>query len=246
MSSMSKALKPIIIILVAISVAAGGAYYMTRNRPAAGTENSANPQPSVTHNLEAGGGHLRGPENARLTLVEFGDYQCPSCRAYHPLVQELLSRYPKDVRLEFHHYPLISIHPNSMAASLAVEAAGEQGKYWEMHDLVFERQEQWAKNPKPEPDFLAIAHQIGLDPNKFMQSMRSPAVQDRVLKDVVRARDANVEVVPTFFIDGQMIDLPPSISEFVKVIDGRLQQKAGGDKTSAVPPAGDQTAKSER
>ena len=244
--SMSKVLKPVIVILLAVCVAAGGAYYFSRNHPAEGASNAQTPQTTLTQSLGSGGGHWRGPENARLTLVEFGDYQCPSCRAYHPLVLEVLSRYPKDVRLEFHHFPLISIHPNSMAASRAVEAAGEQGKYWEMHDLIFVHQDQWAKNPNPEPDFLAIANQIGLDPNKFMQSMRSPEVQDRILKDVVRARDAKVEVVPTFFIDGQMIDLPPSISEFVKVIDGRLQSKSGGEKTSAAPKDSDQNAKSEK
>jgi protein-disulfide isomerase len=249
---MSKVAKPLIVIVVAVSLAAGAAYSLSRaegpsplrkvaNMLGIGAAQSESPATSQTATLTPGGGHFRGPESARLTLVEFGDYQCPSCGAYHPVVQELLRRFPKDLRLEFHHYPLISIHPNAMAASLAVEAAGEQGKYWEMHDLVFDHQEEWSRSPNPEPNFLALANQIGLDPNKFMQSMRSPATQDRVLQDVVRARDAHVEAVPTFFIDGQMVDRPASLNEFMNVITTRLQGATGGT-SSANPNASGERA----
>jgi protein-disulfide isomerase len=227
---MSKAVKALIIIVLAVAVAGGAALYFSRQPDEPG--NAAENSPS-TPLQSTGGGHLRGPESAKVTLVEFGDYQCPSCKAFHPLVQELLSRYPQQVRLEFHHYPLVSIHGNAMAASLAVEAAGEQGKYWEMHDLIFETQEQWSKNPNPEPDFLALAGRLGLNQNQFMQSMRSPQLQDRVLQDVVRAREANVEAVPTFFIDGQKQNIPLSISAFVDLVEARLQDKG----TSNTKPA---------
>jgi protein-disulfide isomerase len=233
---MSKVAKPVIVIVAAVVVAAGAAYFLSRANSAGSSPfhqvavllglRSAEAESTTDagdHALAPGGGQFRGPANARVTLVEFGDYQCPSCRAYHPVIQELLTRFPEDLRLEFHHYPLISIHPNAMAASLAVEAAGEQGRYWEMHDLVFEHQEEWSRSSNPEPDFLALANRIGLDPNRFMQSMRSPAVQDRVLQDVVRARDANVEAVPTFFIDGQMLDRPSSLNDFMTVISARIQ-----------------------
>jgi protein-disulfide isomerase len=215
---MSKLAKPLIVIVLAVGVAAAAAVYLSR-QPEPVTETSA----ASTLDTK-GGGHFRGPENAVVTLVEFGDYQCPSCKAYHPVVLELLNRYPKQVRLEFHHYPLISIHPNSMAASKAVEAAGEQGKYWEMHDLIFEYQDQWAPSSNPEPEFLAMASRIGLNVNSFMQAMRSPQLQDRILQDVVRAREANIEAVPTFFIDGQMIHVPLSINAFVDAIEAKLKK----------------------
>src|SRR6188474_1964734 len=130
---MPKILKPVIIIFLVVAVAAGAAVFLSRQPDEASTTTAAAP-------VNAGpmtGGHFRGPDDAQITLVEFGDYQCPSCAAYHPFVKEILNRYPKQVRLEFHHFPLISIHPNSMAAAKAVEAAGEQGHYWEMHDAVF-------------------------------------------------------------------------------------------------------------
>src|SRR6266404_7536497 len=109
---MSKALKPLIVIILAVAVAAGAAVYLSR-QPDPPAESAAAP----THAEIQGGGHIRGPEKAALTLVEFGDYQCPSCGAYHPFVKEILSRYPQQLRLEFHHFPLITIHPNSLAAS---------------------------------------------------------------------------------------------------------------------------------
>ena len=218
MRNMSKAVKPLSIILLAIVVAAAAAVYLSR-QPNPVTETSAAP---VLDNK--GGGHFRGPEKAAITLVEFGDYQCPSCGAYHPVVKELMNRYPQQVRLEFHHYPLISIHPNAMAASLAVEAAGEQGKYWEMHDLIFEHQEEWSANPNPESQFLALASRIGLNANAFMQAVRSPQLQDRVLQDVVRAREAKIEAVPTFFIDGERIHVTLSVGAFVEIIEARLRK----------------------
>lgn len=219
---MSKAVKPLIIIVLAVALAGGAAVYFSRqpDQAAQTSENSAAPLKT------SGGGHFRGPENATITLVEFGDYQCPSCKAYHPVVLELLSRYPRELRLEFHHYPLVSIHGNSMAASLAVEAAGEQGRYWEMNDLIFEHQDEWSRSPNPETDFLALAGMIGLNQNAFMQAMRSPQLQDRVLQDVVRANEANVEAVPTFFINGQKINVPLSISAFVDVIEQHLHGTA--------------------
>ncbi len=220
---MAKIIKPLSLIVLAVAVAAGAATFLSRqpDQPAAPTSPDSATSPAYKN---SGGGQFRGPAAAKVTLVEFGDYQCPSCGAYHPVVNELLTRYPKDLRLEFHHYPLISIHPNAMAAAMAVEAAGEQGRYWEMHDLIFEYQPVWAQHPNPEPDFLALASRIGLNQNAFMQAMRSPALQNRILQDVTRAQDANVEAVPTFFIDGKQVHVALSIDEFVKVIDEHLKK----------------------
>src|SRR4051812_10478060 len=119
---MPKFMKPVIVIILAVAVAGGAAVFLSR-QPDEPAPTSAAP---LSLDLKTGG-HFRGPESAQVTLVEFGDYQCPSCGAYHPFVKEILNRYPTQVRLEFHHFPLITIHPNSMAASKAVEAAGEQG-----------------------------------------------------------------------------------------------------------------------
>lgn len=223
---MSNMAKPILVIAIAVALAGGTAFYLARSAEPAATASSNS---SVAENSSIGPGHTRGPANAALTLLEFGDYQCPSCRAYHPIVAEVLKRYPDKIRLEFHHYPLIQIHAHAMTASMAVEAAGEQGKYWEMNDLVFELQPEWSQSQNPETEFLAMASRLGLDQNKFMQSMRSLELQDRVLKDVVAAREGNIEAVPTFFLNGKPIQPRLSIDDFVKIIETELQAKGAGE-----------------
>src|SRR5438552_135127 len=217
MRCMRKAMKPVIVIVLAVAVAAGAAVFLSR-QPDRPSETNAAP---LTADIKSGG-HFRGPENAQVTLVEFGDYQCPSCGAYHPFVKEILNRYPQQVRLEFHHFPLISIHPNSMAASKAAEAAGEQGHYWEMHDALFEYQTQWSTQPDPKPYFAAMANRIGINAQIFLQAMDSPQLQERILKDVERGEDAKVDSVPTFFIDGQRVHINLSMEDFVQVVEAHL------------------------
>jgi protein-disulfide isomerase len=217
---MPKIMKPVIVIILAVAVAAGAAVYLNRQ-----------PNESVAANNTArgsveikGGVHFRGPADAEVTLVEFGDYQCPSCAAYHPFVKEVLNRYPKQVRLEFHHFPLISIHPNSLAASKAAEAAGEQGHYWEMHDALFEYQNQRAMQQDPKPVFAAIANRIGINGTILVQAMDNPRLQERILSDVEQGDKVGVQAVPTFFIKGQQIPLKLSIDDFVQVIDAHLHR----------------------
>jgi protein-disulfide isomerase len=225
MRGMRKAIKPVVVIILAVAVAAGAAVYLSR-QPDRSSETNAAP---LTADIK-GGGHFRGPENATVTLVEFGDYQCPSCGAYHPFVKEILNRYPQQVRLEFHHFPLISIHPNSMAASKAAEAAGEQGHYWEMHDALFEFQTQWSNQPDPKRVFAAIANRIGINGTILVQTMDSPRLQERILKDVEQGNRANIQAVPTFFINGQQVHIQLSMEDFVRVIEANLHNEANSHK----------------
>ncbi len=219
MWGMSKAMKPVIVIILAVAVAAGAAVFLSRE-PEAPSETNAAP---LTVEIK-GGGHFRGPENAEVTLVEFGDYQCPSCGAYHPFVQEILNRYPKQVRLEFHQFPLISIHPNAMAAAKAAEAAGEQGHYWEMHDLLFEHQAQWSTQPDPKPYFAAMANRIGINGTILVQNMESPRLVQRILDDVERGNQAKIPATPTFLINGQQVPIKASVEDFVQVIEAHLHK----------------------
>jgi protein-disulfide isomerase len=218
--------RPLLLIILAVAIAGGIAIYMSRqgstetgSPSAAGKSAQSVPVPSP------GGGRVRGAPDAPITLVEYGDYQCPTCGLYHPIITELQSRYPGKIKLEYHHFPLIQAHSNAMAASLAAESAGEQGKYWEMHDLIFEHQREWGDlqrpNPNPEAVFLQYALRLGLDSNKFMQSMRSPATRDRVLADVTKG-NAIVKGTPTFVLDGQVLPNLPSLDWFVDYVDRRL------------------------
>jgi protein-disulfide isomerase len=172
-----------------------------------------------------GGGRVRGPQNAPVTLTEFGDYQCPTCGYYAPVVLEVMHRYPNQLKLEFHHFPLISLHQWAMAAALAAEAAGDQGKFWEMHDLIYQYQDKWSRSPNAESEFVSYAGQLGLNVNQFMQSMRSPDTQQRVLQDVMRATDAKINETPTFYLNGQKLALPLTADQLSKLVQDNLPKK---------------------
>jgi protein-disulfide isomerase len=211
--------KPILVIVIAIALAASAAAYLSR-----GSDAKSNPSEAAGSAPPPGGGRIQGPTNAPVTLVEFADYQCPMCKHYSPMIAELLKRYPEKVRFEFHYYPLIQIHRYAMSAALAAEAAGEQGKYWEMHDILFDYQERWANSNNAESEFLTYAVQLGLNSNKFMQDMRAPDIQSRILQDVTRANAAKVQGTPTIFVNGQRIEpLPQTVDALVRVVDDRLR-----------------------
>ncbi len=189
-----------------------------------GTE-EASPNPVTDQEIPTASARIRGPENASLKLVEFGDYQCPSCRFYHGVVTELFRRFPNELELEFHHFPLISIHPNSVFAAIVAESAGEQDRFWEMHDLLFENQDQWATSSNPEALFISYAAQLGLDQNLFMRSLRATEIESRVLQDVTRARELAINAVPAFFLDGRQLTLPRNIEEFEGLIYSALESR---------------------
>jgi protein-disulfide isomerase len=211
---------PLLLIILAVAVAGGIALYMSRQGP-----NGANVdgQKVVT---APGTGRVRGAEDAPITLVEYGDYQCPTCGHYHPIIMELLSRYQGKLKLEYHHFPLIQIHPNAMLASKAAESAGDQGKFWEMHDLLYARQQEWSPSPNAEAVFLQYASLLGLDTNAFMRSIRSPETEQRVLADV-RAGSSIVEGTPTFALNGEVLrGDPPGMEGLVDRINRLLPTAA--------------------
>ncbi len=193
--------KPLLILVLGVIGAFLVAYYLTsgsEDSPAATLSATDTPTDTV---------RVRGRDDAALQLVEFGDYQCPTCAAYHRMVSEVMRRFPADVRLEFHHFPLVSIHGNSMYASMAAEAAAEQGKFWEMHDMIFENQGIWAPSSSAASIFSSYAEELGLDMDQFGRAVRSNDAESRVLADVVRARDLSLNSVPTFFVDGRQLPL---------------------------------------
>jgi protein-disulfide isomerase len=211
--------KPLLFIVGAVVAAGIIALYLSKHT-AAGTENTASGSSQTA--AQGGGGRVRGPADAPVTLVEYGDYQCPTCGLYHPIITELLSRYQGKLKLEYHHYPLIQMHPNAMGAARAAESAGDQDKFWEMHDLLFEHQDQWSRSPSAETIFLQYALQIGLDSNRFMQSMKSPDTEKRILADVRRGNDI-VKGTPTFLINGHVLPDLPGLEGLSDLIASQLK-----------------------
>jgi protein-disulfide isomerase len=141
--------------------------------------------------------HIRGPIDAPITILEYGDFECPYCGRAEPVVRELLRDFG-DVRYVWRHLPLNDVHPRAQLAAEAAEAAADQGKFWEMHDLLFERQ-----NALRPTDLVAYATQLGLDVDRFTDRLREHVGATRVAEDVDSADLSGVSGTPTFFINGR-------------------------------------------
>ena len=141
--------------------------------------------------------HSAGPDGAPITLVEYGDFQCPHCGRAYPIVKEIQKRLGKRLRFVFRNFPLTQIHPNAAHAAEAAEAAGAQGKYWQMHDRLFER--QFAL----EDQYLVeYAGELGLDADRVAADLADGTHQDRVRDDFMSGVRSGVNGTPTFFING--------------------------------------------
>jgi protein-disulfide isomerase len=145
--------------------------------------------------------HILGPENAPITLIEYGDFECPYCGQAHQVLQDLLEESGPQVRFVFRHFPLIQIHPNAEVAALAAEAAGEQGRFWEMHDALYENQAALE-----DEDLLQYAQDVGLDLAEFDESLGSPRHLTRIRQDFMSGVRSGVNGTPTFFINGKRHD----------------------------------------
>jgi protein-disulfide isomerase len=141
--------------------------------------------------------HVRGPEKAPVTVVEYGDFECPYCGQAEPAVRELL-RDHGDVRYVWRHLPLTDVHPHAQLAAEAAEAAASQGAFWEMHDLLFDHQDALTTR-----DLLGYAGSLGLDTQRFFSDLSAHAGAERVRQDTDSADLSGVSGTPTFFVNGQ-------------------------------------------
>jgi protein-disulfide isomerase len=167
--------------------------------------------------------HFKGPEDASLVLVEYGDFQCPACRAYFPMVQQLEEEFADQVQFVYRHYPLRSIHPQAEIASRAAEAAALQGKFWEMHDILFENQSEWAGRGNAQDTFAQYATELDLDVTQFKADLNASSVKDKVQADLSGGNLAGVPGTPTFFLQGQRIVNPQNYDTFQALILQALQ-----------------------
>src|ERR1700680_2352075 len=145
--------------------------------------------------------HVLGPADAPVTLVEYGDYQGPACGAAHPMVKVILKRRGAKLRFVFRNMPLSEIHPYAELAAEAAEAAAAQGKFWEMHDALYEHQDELG------PDLvMTLAKRLRLDMSRFEEDLVSRRFRDRVKRDFMGGGRSGVNGTPTFFIDGVRYD----------------------------------------
>ena len=181
---------------------------------------------SVLAKTNTDSAHIRGNPDAPVTLEEFGDFQCPPCGKFSEFVEELLKEYNSRLRVVFRNFPL-SGHEHAREAALAAEAAGLQGKFWEMHDTLYREQETWTKAPNVRELFESYAGTIGLDVNQFKKDMDGDKARERVDSDRALADFLGVKATPTLFINNRPVDPKDKNPEGVRAaINAALNEKS--------------------
>jgi protein-disulfide isomerase len=205
-----------IILLVVIAVIFG-VFFVTKNDKSDNGQTSGSAQAS---------NHTDGAGTSGVTLIEYGDFQCPACKAYYPVVKEIKQKYGDKITFQFRNFPLNS-HVNARQAHRAAEAAAAQGKFWEMHDLLYENQDAWASEADPTNVFVGLANALKLDIEKFNTDLRSSAVNDIINADIAEGNKVPATATPTFVLNGTKLDPnPTSIEEFMAKIDEAIASKS--------------------
>lgn len=164
-----------------------------------------------------------GPANAKVTLVEYADLQCPTCALYHPILKQLLHDFNGKIRFIYRFFPLPTLHQNAIPAAKAAYASYLQGKFWEMHDMLFETQNSWALINNPEDLFTTYAKNLGLDTNQFKKDFEAESTQKFIDAEENTGANAGVIGTPTFFINGKQIDNPKGYQPFKSLIQSYLK-----------------------
>ena len=189
------------------------------------TEGTSTLTPSMLETLKTEG-QLKGSKDAKVVLIEFSDLECPACRAYSSIVKKIREEdTSKGLAFVYVHFPLPQ-HTHAFEAAYAAEAAGMQGKFWEMHDLLFENQLTWAATNDVKPLFLTYARKLGLNEEKFNTDVQSQAVQDKVDKNYQEGIGIGIDSTPTFFLNGVKLVNPQSEAEFQNLINQALNAKS--------------------
>ncbi len=162
-----------------------------------------------------------GPADAKATLVEFGDFQCPACASANPGLKQLVADYGDKIRFVFRHYPL-AMHANAQLAARAAEAADKQQQFWAMNALLYERQNEWAFQLKPEGTFVKFAKELGLDEHAFKQDLTNPALAERIAQDMGDGDALGVDATPTLYLNGEKLG-SPSVESLRAQIDQVLK-----------------------
>jgi protein-disulfide isomerase len=161
--------------------------------------------------------HIQGPKNAQITLVEYGDYECPHCGHAYPIVKRVQKHFAKDLSFVFRNFPLSEMHPHAESAAESAEFAGAEGKFWEMHDGLFENQERLG-----EPLYSKLAQELGLSSAALLEALADGTYEKRVRADFSGGVRSGVNGAPTFFINGKRHDGPFEYENLVTAIQKEL------------------------
>lgn len=183
------------------------------NKPAPGTDLGV-PAPVTSAD------HILGSSTALVTVIEYGDFQCPACALYMPIVDRLYNESSTTMRLVFRHFPLPQ-HANAMGSALASEAASNQGKFWEMYRLIYAGQTDWSEKPVADATkvFIGYATDLGLDIAQFTKDMASAEAKSKVESQLAEGKALGINATPTFFVNGEAVVNPQGYEAFKALID---------------------------
>lgn len=168
---------------------------------------------------------VKGDRASHAVLLEYSDFQCPACGSYYLILRQLYQEFGDRMQFAYRHFPLQQ-HPHAEPAARAAEAAGRQGKFWEMHNLIFEDQKEWTNEGHPEDTFIGYARQLGLDLSRFRADLESQEVQKAVEDDLFSGIQAGVNGTPTFFLNGVLIHNPQSYNEFRNLLQQAIESRS--------------------
>ncbi|MBU1118260.1 DsbA family protein [Patescibacteria group bacterium] len=170
---------------------------------------------------------MSGPDTAKVTIIEYSDFQCPACAVFSAEVKKLREEFPNDVRVVFRHYPLKQLHPQAERPSKAAEAAHRQGKFWEMHYKIYENQQTWSQMNNMEVEFEKYAKELELNIDDYRAAYEDKSIQDKLDADRKSGYKLTIDATPTFYINGKKLENNPrSYAEFKELIEQTIQDKS--------------------
>ena len=162
--------------------------------------------------------------SASATLIEYSDFQCPACKVYQPLLGQVLSAFPESLRFVYRHFPLRNTHKNAQLAAQASEAAGKQGKFWQMHDMLFDKQDSWSKLPTAKDVFIEYAGVLKLDIDKYKSDLDNSDVVQKIDADLAGGEAVGVDSTPTFYLNGKKVENIKGLEDFKKRVEEAIKQ----------------------
>ncbi len=166
--------------------------------------------------------YVIGNKNAKVTIVEFGDYQCPACATAYPVTKQLLKDYNGKIKLVFRNFP-IPEHQNELAAAESAEAAGSQGKFWQMHDLLYSNQDSWGESTHAMDYFLKYAKKLKLNMTKFQSDVTGSKYASNITRDQADAEKLGVNFTPTFYVNGEVLSTDATYDNLQSAIDAAMK-----------------------
>ena len=167
--------------------------------------------------------NIKGDKDAKATLIEYSDFQCPACGAYHPILKKVTDNLGAQVRFAYRHFPLPQ-HKNAKLAATVAEASGKQGKFWEMHDLIFQNQSDWSEEKNASVIFAKYANDLGLNLEQFQKDLTSEEIKAKIENDYKSGIKAGVNSTPSFFLNGKKMENPRNYDDFKNAIEQALGQ----------------------